>query len=74
MPFEIKNGSTVDDSHTIGTIHDGETGCAAGCRAGDGDYQIARQFASLWKLGEIKKGVAVSGMSLSQALAFSGLN
>jgi hypothetical protein len=73
MPFEVRNGSRVDGSHTIGTIHDGETCRAAGCRASDGDYRIAWQFVSLWKLGEIKKGVADSGMSLSPALAFSGL-
>jgi hypothetical protein len=73
MAFEVRTGSRVDCSHTIGTIHDGETCHAAGCRASDGDYRIAGQFVSLWKLGEIKKGVAVSGMSLSQAFGFQWL-
>jgi hypothetical protein len=74
MAFEVRNGSRVDASHTIGTIHDCETCHAAGCWAGDGDYPIARQFVSLWSLAEIKKGVAVSGVSLSHALVFSDLN
>jgi hypothetical protein len=74
MPFEVRNGSRVDGSHTIGTIRDGEMCRAAGYRAGDGDYRIGGQQASLWELGEIDMGVAVSGMSLSQALAVSGLS
>jgi hypothetical protein len=74
MPLEVRNGSRVDGSHAIVTIHDGETCRAAGCRAGDEDYRVAGQFVSLWELGEIKKCVAVSGMSLSQDLAVSGLN
>jgi hypothetical protein len=74
MPFEIRNGSRVEGSHTIGTIHDGETCRATGYRDGNGGSPIAVHFVSLWNLGEIKKGVADSGMVPSQALAFSGLN
>jgi hypothetical protein len=32
MPLGARNGSRVDGSHTIGTVHDGETSRAAGCR------------------------------------------